>query len=123
MTMSKIQKNGKPPAEQEFFLRTGARCCVLSLKSARASGDYLLDRGDGSAESVKDYEVPFDESDTYKKIEDIEDILDENQGSEHDTANIRSRCHALCLGAMFCGNGMEYEEVQEEQPRPVGSLV
>ena len=47
---------------------------MLSLKSARASGDYLLDRGDGSAESVKDYEVPFDESDTYKKIEELEEI-------------------------------------------------
>ena len=46
--------------------------------------DYLLDRGDGSAESVEDYKVPFDESDTYKKIE---EILDENYESlEHDMA-------------------------------------
>ena len=46
--------------------------------------DYLLDRGDGSAESVEDYEVPFDESATYKKIE---EILDENYDSlEHDMA-------------------------------------
>ncbi|MBP3872698.1 MAG: hypothetical protein J6E32_03185, partial [Lachnospiraceae bacterium] len=46
--------------------------------------DYLLDRGDGSAESVEDYKVPFDESATYKKIE---EILDENYESlEHDMA-------------------------------------
>ena len=37
--------------------------------------DYVLDRGDGSPESVEDYKVPFEESDTFKKIE---TVLDEN---------------------------------------------
>ena len=37
--------------------------------------DYVLDRGDGSKESVEDYKVPFEESDTFKKIE---ALLDEN---------------------------------------------
>ena len=30
--------------------------------------DYYLDRGDGSAESVEDYDVPFDQTDTFQKI-------------------------------------------------------
>lgn len=29
--------------------------------------DYVLDRGDGSAESVEDYKTPFEESETFKK--------------------------------------------------------
>lgn len=46
------------------------------------SCDYVLDRGDGSAESVEDYEVPFEETEIYKKIE---SILDESfEGYEHD---------------------------------------
>lgn len=58
--------------EQDFHLFFGRD--KLHIMWAETC-DYVLDRGDGSIESVEDYQVPFDESDMYKKIE---SILDEN---------------------------------------------
>ena len=58
--------------EQDFHLYFGKDKLRIMWGD---SCDYLLDRGDGSAEAVEDYKVPFEESDTYKKIE---SLLDEN---------------------------------------------
>lgn len=53
------------------------------------SCDYTLDRGDGTPESVENYEVPFDESDTFKKIE---TLLDENFADyEHELIYNKSK--------------------------------
>jgi hypothetical protein len=53
------------------------------------SCDYTLDRGDGTPESVENYEVPFDESDTFKKIE---TFLDENFADyEHELIYNKSK--------------------------------
>lgn len=54
--------------EQDFHLYFGKE--QLHIMWAE-SCDYILDRGDGSAESVEDYKVPFDQTDTYKKLEEL----------------------------------------------------
>ena len=56
--------------EQDFHLYFGKE--QLHIMWAE-SCDYILDRGDGSAESVEDYKVPFDQTDTYKKLEELLD--------------------------------------------------
>lgn len=65
--------------EQDFHLYFGKdKLHIIWGESC----DYILDRGDGSAESVEDYDVPFEETDTYKKIE---SIIDKSfDGYEHE---------------------------------------
>ena len=58
--------------EQDFHLYFGKDQLHITWGD---NCDYILDRGDGSADSVEDYRVPFEESDTFKRIE---SLLDEN---------------------------------------------
>lgn len=67
--------------EQDFQLYFGKE--QLHIMWAETC-DYVLDRGDGSIESVEDQKVPFDQTDTYAKIE---EILDNNfKDTEHAMA-------------------------------------
>lgn len=51
--------------------------------------DYVLDRGDGSIESVEDRKVPFDQTDTYAKIE---EILDKNfESTRHEMVYVKEK--------------------------------
>ena len=51
--------------------------------------DYVLDRGDGSVESVEDYKAPFEESETFKKIE---KLMDENFADyEHEIVYVKEK--------------------------------
>ena len=64
--------------EQDFHLYFGKE--YLHIMWADTC-DYVLDRGDGSAESVEDYKVPFDQTETFEKI--VELVDDNFPNTEH----------------------------------------
>ena len=76
------EKGGGESADSPAVTETADTSNAESASNESEAPDRSA--ADGSAESVEDYKVPFDESATYKKIE---EILDENYESlEHDMA-------------------------------------
>lgn len=61
--------------EQDFRIFFGNEQLRITWAT---SCDYTLTRGDGSAESVEDYEPPFDETSTFRSIV---ELIDTNYGS------------------------------------------